>query len=171
MNTQQFEAAIQNRFVLLKSTMQLNALLFTSEYEPEEFVKKMNAPGNASQFVDKLKVGLGKWKYSSNTLTGGYIWCAVSDEPTMTTGGNEMGNIKEYFDIHPDQRMLLKYGIIFGASLGVVYLTYELSSGLISPEFVTLVPIAIAFLNEKVKPLDPNKPWAIIGAAPKRKRK
>ena len=80
-------------------------------------------------------------------------------------------NIKEYFDAHTDQRMLFKYAVIFAASLAVVYLTYKLNTGNVPVEFITLVPIAIAFLNEKIKPLDPNKPWIIVGAQAKKRKK
>lgn len=170
MNSQEFEAAIQGRIVCPKSAIQYSAILFQTEYPPEEMVKKMNAPGNATQYMDKMKNGAGIWKYFCNTMTGGYIFCIVNDNPP-TTGvkGDNMG-IREYFDAHTDQRMLLKYAIIFGASLAVVYLTFALQNNLVSMEYVALVPVAIAWLNEKVKPLDPNKPWAIIGAAPKKKR-
>jgi len=159
-----FEKSIQNRTVNVLTTLQLSALLFQTEYAPDQFAKKMNAPGNSSQLVDKQKIGAASWKYSCNTLTGGYIYCTVTNQSTQ---GDGKMKIKEYFDAHTDQRMLLKYAVIFGASLAVVYLTFALSSNLVSPEFVTLVPIAIAFLNEKVKPLDPNKPWMLIGAGKK----
>ena len=54
--------------------------------------KKMNAPGNGTQYMDKMKNGAGIWKYSCNTMTGGYIFCIVNDNPPTTGAkGDLMG--------------------------------------------------------------------------------
>lgn len=96
MDSTEFEAAIQNRIVLPKSAIQYSAILFQTEYPCEEMVKKMNAPGNATQLMDKQKNGAGIWKYSTNTLTGGYIFCVVNDNPPAMGEKGDMMEVPEW---------------------------------------------------------------------------
>ena len=83
MNSTEFQDAIQNRYVVPKSVVQLSAF-FKKEYSPEEMVKVMNHGTNGAQYLDKQKNGLNVWKYSCNTMTSGYIFCIVDDNPPST---------------------------------------------------------------------------------------
>lgn len=168
MNVSEFEAQLGKPPLNPKSFLPFQTLTHQLEYTPEDFLIFSNQGGNGQYSINRQKIGAGTYKYSIVSLTFGYIFTVVSDQ--TQTGGNTMGNsIKEYFDAHTDQRMLLKYAILFGASLAVVYLTYAMAHDMISVELVVFIPMVIAYLNEKIKPLDPNKPWAIIGAKGKKK--
>ena len=82
MNIQEFETALQGRILAPKKVVSFSTMFFQKEYTPEDFVKIMNAGSNSVYFVDKQQQGAGIYKYSVNTLTGGYISTAVSDMQT-----------------------------------------------------------------------------------------
>lgn len=72
--------------------------------------------------------------------------------------------IREYFDSHPDQRMLVKYGVI---CIGGVILTYAgsaLAGGQVPVEYVAFYTAALAWFSDKFKLLNPLEPWPVIGA-------
>lgn len=92
MNSEEFEYALQGRVIPLKTGIQLSAF-FNKEYTPENMVTVMNYGSNAMQYLDKQKNGLGIWKYSCNTLTSGYIFCIVNDNPPSTGAKGDMVNI------------------------------------------------------------------------------
>jgi hypothetical protein len=174
MNKQELEEQLQHRVLTPKTVIQFSSLLFSTEYTPEDFITKMNAPGNSYQLVDCQKNGLGIWKYSVNTLTGGYIFCILNENQTaskgtgITQGGNSMG-IREWFEtdtLHRDLRSLVKHGIILGISWGVTYAAALVSNGLVSQEHIPFVMVVLSVINDKLKLIDPDKPWPIVGAAP-----
>jgi hypothetical protein len=115
-----------------------------------------------SNCVRKRAEGVGNTSFYFRNVQGTQYFKTVLNN--ATTGGGNMGNIKQYFDEHPDQRMLFKYGVIYGASLAAAFLGYKLSQGAFTGELLMLIPVVIAYLNEKVKPLDPSKPWPIVGS-------
>lgn len=122
MNTQELEEALQHRILNPKSSTQFSALFFSTEYQPEDFARKMNAPGNSSQLVDKQKNGLGIWKFSVNTLTGGYIYCIAYDNPATGEGGDRMGlkeDTEAWFARHHTSRKFVKGTILAAAGLAV----------------------------------------------------
>lgn len=95
MNSTEFQTAIQNRYVVPKSVIQLSAF-FQKEYPPEEMVKVMNHGTNGAQYLDKQKNGLNIWKYSCNTMTSGYIYCIVDDNPASTGTRSDKMEIPEW---------------------------------------------------------------------------
>ena len=168
MNRMEFEAAIGDRILVPISTWQFGQIFFKTEYSPEDFVKKMNAPGNSAQTIDKQMNGLGVWKYSCNTLTNGFIYTNVSDPQAGGTGagGNPMG-IKEWMDQHADVRSAFKYAVVYGVGFLLTYVAAVATNGMIDQQYVPFVVIAVGVLTEKSKLLDPTVPWPIVGAGKK----
>jgi hypothetical protein len=116
MNSLEFEAAIQGRVVCPKSAVQYSAILFQTEYPPEEMVKKMNSPGNATQLMDKQKNGAGIWKYFCNTMTGGYIFCIVNDNPPTTGEQGDFMDMPEIPEAIKNVAMHAVSGFLLGFS-------------------------------------------------------
>ena len=172
-----FEASMGNRVLNPVSKLEFNALLFSTQYTPEEFAKKMNEGSNAQFSVDCEKNGLNKWKYSANTWTGGYVYCLLDDNPVATglTGAAPPAAVpgpnplEAYFLQHPKQLVAFKYGVVYGLGFLVTYAGALVTNGLISQNWVPIAAIVIGVIEDHLKLLDPKKKWPGVGAdAPKK---
>jgi hypothetical protein len=75
--------------------------------------------------------------------------------------------IKEYFDGHTDQRLLCKYAFLCAGGIVLAYATADIAQ--VPPEYYAFATMALAYLNEKFKLLNPLEPWPIVGAGKKKR--
>ena len=79
-------------------------------------------------------------------------------------------SVKDYFDQHTDQRLLVKY-VLLGIGGGVLtYAAAYVASGTLPVEYVVLATTLVSYCNEKFKLLSPLEPWPVLGAQGKKKK-
>lgn len=125
-----------------------------------------NNAEDVSKCVRKRSEGISTTAFYLRGRKGDQYFKVVLNNATQT-GGGYMTTIKEYFDKHQDQRLLVKYTIL---AIGGIFFTYAAayaSSGNVPPEFAAILSMGVAYLNDKFKLLSPLEPWAIIGARDK----
>lgn len=167
MSSADFENAMEQRILHPVSDVQLFGL-FQKQYTPEEFIRILHIPMNTEQLVDKNNLGVNQFKYSANTLAGGSIACVIKDTPqTLGEGGSPMNfsGIRQYFDAHPNQRIVFKQCVIAGIGVALWAATYFAFK--VPPEYAVVWTTIVQMVNDKYKVLSPFEPWILIGASKK----
>ena len=83
-----------------------------------------------------------------------------------------MNGIKTYFDAHPEQRLLIKAGILLVGGLALVEAAIYLSHAPMAPEWALALGAALGYVQDKFKVLEALglfNEWPILGAGKKRK--
>jgi hypothetical protein len=156
------------RIVPTKTSMQLNALLFSNEYTPINFVKKLNNKVNLLHPIERQKAGAGIYKYYANTLSGGYIFCVAQTEATGTRGDEAMNPVEEYFSQHKTQLSLFKHGMVLLVPAATAFFIWAITTYAMEWQFAAIVLMALNWLQMKVSALNPNAYWQGVGADKKK---